>query len=373
LEITFSAIKGAYLSRAPAPMPKRRCLRNTFFAVTNGPVLNLEQFMQVPDIFSLRMCCRACFLVTEKWRAQRVISARLLTFFTLIFENQTLRILALLRAKNAFVSGSLLLTALLDNPWPPHDMDVFCDCQPSFGNLLANLVGAQHRNYGIPLHANYDGYRHLTRVEDIPVPGPRGFVVQLLYVQDSAVRHVTQTFDLDFLKNTYDGKRLVIWHPRSVRTFCSPISLQPNPRWSKVFQRTVMYERRGFKIDVEETSCLWGGMKAVVLQSGGTVLGKFLKLGHDPHSDLENMFLDWQATYPDLAVYCLPARRSTAFKKKMTRMWRGLASLEYALSTLQLDLEVAPDAEAPEPFPDMMKRLIKIEHPLPIYPASLQF
>jgi rhodanese-related sulfurtransferase len=252
-----------------------------------------------------------------------------------------------------------VLAALLDARWTPRDVDFFCDPQPAFAADLVRDVFENLHVQSTPIWSNPHGYNGLVRLENVIIEPnehqDKALHVDLLYAKDSAVRHVKDRFDLDFLKNTYDGKRLVVYCPGAVRTLRSAFTLSAQPRIAKLLERIRKYEKRGFEVTLEEHPVTFGPtlcvVPAVELRSRGTKLGIFLRFGPSPRAELATLCKAW-ADALGVGVELIPEQERD-LGGRFEDMWRGLADIHYVIETMERILTL----ESRESFMPVIREL----------------
>lgn len=210
-----------------------------------------------------------------------------------------------------FLSGSFLLkclTEFCDNSVGVGDLDFFTnnyhEIYTSKLYKRRKIDNNHHQPLTIPFVSKFtnflymspinvfDGDTTLNRVihsgsESEDTGGPdkqvlnvRNFYINQLKVQDIVIKHFTvkqyicHTFDMDFLKNIFDGKTLHIYNPTSIlkrkatvnifesyfKSFMLLREYQGGGGWDddvkynyikRQYKRHEKYENRGFKIDVD--------------------------------------------------------------------------------------------------------------------------
>jgi len=133
--------------------------------------------------------------------------------------------------------------------------------------------------------------------------------------------HLTHNLDFGFLKNSFDGRGLVVHDMHAIRTGRCPVLVRPGapPYW--ILERLAKYEARGFSFELEETARRLGDvLPAVELRSRGSLLGVFVKLGDDPVRDLISALDHWLR----LEGFRLAYRPEDVANGRLDGMWRGL-------------------------------------------------
>lgn len=327
-----------------------------FFRSTTGPVLLLGEFFSAPEIFTFRQCSLDLKAVTEVWRAQRILSRRVgERLETLLPATQTHDFLEVVRRHGGVVSGSAVLAALTDASWNVRDLDVFFDDQPSFAHELAREFGKVKE-----MHQAAARYGWLARGEVLE-PAELQMQIQLLFTKSPVTWHIANWFDMSFLKNTYDGRSLVVHDMQAVRRCHTVVFVNGCASPYQVKQRIITYEKRGFTFDLEEVPTWFGDPKsparlpAVELRSGPHLIGTFVKFGNDIREELIAILDGWLRDLPELGRFRRRRNphKSLAQSEVENNLWRGLANAKYIVYILRT-LLIREKSVRVEDFQDIM-------------------
>jgi hypothetical protein len=194
-----------------------------------------------------------------------------------------------LRADRAVVSGSSVLHAILgDTHWKPNDLDVFSEERKHNDYeerscvhralLRVQLDRSSTDPTSIPEKPYWNNaYDTHSFLDDPPIQSVCNYenagptLIQNVLV---SVRHggpaayVTDRFCLAFLKNTFDGRRLVVHDKHAVRTrsarYALPKGVPPRPvhgpdPMREAWDRATVYTERGFSVEgIEREECFDG-------------------------------------------------------------------------------------------------------------------
>ncbi len=155
------------------------------------------------------------------------------------------------------LSGSTILSSLLDNEFVPGDLDYFMRSNDDGSNPSQLLIrdGGPHINYWKTEH-KYDFLSRdvLDYICNAYVDDDMKLQMQSVCVKMDPIDFIRSYFDLAFLQNVYDGQTLRVMHPFSVlkRTatlnvarYCVPYEDCAAERW---VCRYADYRKRGFTI-----------------------------------------------------------------------------------------------------------------------------
>jgi hypothetical protein len=185
-------------------------------------VLSLGGFLSAPEVFSLRLCSRACFAVTNAWKVQKLLTGRVRALLSKLLglDAQGLdQFFATLRRHDGVVSGSSLLCALTGDSWQPRDCNILLPGNLAtfyaFEKELRTLFEVCGECSGTAFAANeISMYCSL----EIRHKTGRKWRLTLLLTPEPAAQWILEESEFDFLKNTFDGVDLVVHDMQSVRT-----------------------------------------------------------------------------------------------------------------------------------------------------------
>lgn len=218
-----------------------------------GPALLVSEFLCACEIFRLSVVVPGFRKVARRKRVVlRQVKAHITDVFATVAPDISQDALfAAVQRSRGVISGSVVLRSLdPQHPqrWHARDLDVFVPssrCAKKFVRFLATL-GHVSRVAKSGRLQNYPDALEIHNVWLRPWPGPPSPKVE---VQVIVVRHVDNHvagFDLAFLRNWCDGRKLVVGDISAVCKRRSAVSRWPKGRSHKFLQWLDRYSRRGY-------------------------------------------------------------------------------------------------------------------------------
>lgn len=181
-------------------MPKRkRETELTDVFATWDLFRELACFLPAAELFCLLDTCRTFRVFAERVRRSKLLTQRVMN----ALKNWNVPT----PSKDLVLSGSLLLAALNGDSWTPHDAD-FYTMNPEARLPQVITVWSRGRHY---MAFCADLYKSESIVEVVMAKAQNDLRhIQLIRLNIPPVDHVVNEYDLDFLKNTFDGQQVII-------------------------------------------------------------------------------------------------------------------------------------------------------------------
>lgn len=186
-------------------------------------------FLPAGSIFGLHRTCRRTRHRCEQWRSKLILSQRIQN--RLIDKSCNLKLIKEFLKQDSVLTGSFVLRSIQGGDWESNDIDIFSkksykraeECVREFNNMCFDVI----------LNRDYDDVLSILEIDDPDKVHTKKLKIQFIILENPADLYVnlddeyvlqklkeynepTERFDLDFLKNTYDGKRLVVRHCQSL-------------------------------------------------------------------------------------------------------------------------------------------------------------
>jgi hypothetical protein len=190
------------MARAQKKLHASPLFASVFFESTSGPVVLLGDFLPAPEIFSLRLCSKVLNLVCETWRSHRVLSKRVTRRLELLFGSPTVPLLELMRAKGGVIGGQFLFAVLVDLETIPFEVDMYL-CGNYF-RFLADTCEVLARRLLFHSGSGSDF------IVQFPADEGKTEARMMLHVTERRVLEHNTCFDAEFMKNSFDGRKLVV-------------------------------------------------------------------------------------------------------------------------------------------------------------------
>lgn len=163
------------------------------------------EFLPAGSIFALNRTCREWNSVCSTWKKEKLLTNRIKKMLLQkgIDDNWLQAILE----SNCVITGSSLLRALQGGNWESKDIDIFSPYQNpkllAFARDQEELEVTNVITYDI---SRFDVARFELNKSEIEVISPVSYIDEM----DLEKFNPTEEFDFDFLKNSFDGKNLII-------------------------------------------------------------------------------------------------------------------------------------------------------------------
>lgn len=180
---------------------------------------------------------------------------------------------ASLKRTNTIISGSFVLQAINNEAWKANDIDLYTTCGDrsnpdtywcAMDNYLWELIGKDAAKY--TTHTPYTEETHdcVNLFETIHSYQSNDDTwiqcIQLVERFKSATEFVSQTFDCDFLKNTFDGETITLHHVQSLQQRASSYHTNRKEGGLCHIERIKKYQQRNFSIlNLNINHCRIGG------------------------------------------------------------------------------------------------------------------
>jgi len=196
----------------------------------------------------------------NKWRRNQILSKRIAAALSPSIYGDGF--LASIRASSAVVTGSFVLAAIEGVKWTPDDVDIWTSRQIRNAvellpveRYLAAHAAATPRVYNSEKYLS-GAYEYAIVVEDrvhlVQVIQPDSLMGPLhasISHLAECVHHITSTFDLNFLKNTFDGTTVTLHDTTALLTHSSRFNRMPGKALPDHYVgRVLKYLDRGFVI-----------------------------------------------------------------------------------------------------------------------------
>lgn len=193
-------------------------------------------------------------IIPENYTIDQIIVARRLTE---IFGEGGSKAIHSILSDNTVISGGFLVQILSGKTWQNSDIDIF-----TTKKIELEQVTAAGDKCAVRLHdleeQDDDAYEgtipHLKSIHKYSYKG-----VNIDVIEVANIKEAINSFDFPFLRNYYDGKRIVCLSPRSLISGQTEIDVNSNNSGStcsklvlkmRILARIEKYEKRGFIINV---------------------------------------------------------------------------------------------------------------------------
>jgi hypothetical protein len=175
------------------------------------------------------------------------LNEKLLSYF-----NLTERILFLqLLNKNVVLSGSFILSIILNEFYDSQDLDIFIDNYSDYKILKKFLKDCKYKKnneYYINNHKYSDNYNG-NQINKVLTFNKNNRKIDIIFNKNNYILFKYNT-DLDILKNYYDGKYFYIYDKTKLELKIDYIS--KSKLTQSIINRIIKYRQRGFQIYIVE-------------------------------------------------------------------------------------------------------------------------
>jgi hypothetical protein len=228
----------------------------SFWELADGPVDMLRGFLTASDMFTLRLCSRATWALTELWRQQGELGARVVSYLAARLGVDVVdELRAFMFLYDVILRGSFLLHALLpDDLWRPQELHFMCEQQPSLVPDLLRIFG------GTGFSAlNVKRVHNIAEEECSAADGVVRWRVTYLEPGCDPTRQVAERTSLGFLALTFNGVGLVVHDVSALRTRSSHLRLGArDTSLDSILLSAAFYEHVQFKVCVQHVTVVVG-------------------------------------------------------------------------------------------------------------------
>lgn len=175
---------------------------------------------------------------------------KLKKFFTI---SQILEFMSYLN-KNTIISGSFILSTILNEDYSNNDIDIYVDNEFDYIRLLKFLIRSKYTLKEQTFEDHFYKYLDFLNSKNLIIfvdtffkNNNNSIKIDLIYCK-SNIQVICNCFDLDIVKNYYDGYNFYIYN---LTKLLYKIDYIDNNRITeKIKNRIIKYRNRGFTIDI---------------------------------------------------------------------------------------------------------------------------
>jgi len=309
----------------------------SFWELADGPVDMLRGFLNASDMFSLRLCSRATWALTELWRKQGELGAHVLAYLVnRLGADVVNQLCALMLTHHVVLRGSFLLHALVpDESWTPRELHFICEQQPSLVSDLLRLFG------GMAFYRANIKRVHNIADEESSSPGSTvRWRVTYLEPGCDPTRQVAERTSLGFLALTFNGVGLVVHGVSALRTRSSHLRLGVrDTSLDSILLSAAFYEHVQFKVCTQQVTVLVGKddfrLELVLLVEEGRSQATCLRL--DPARPYWS-YLEYLSSWLRTNYFGSKWRISGRATERPCTSWAGLLPLPTLFRWLKEDI-----------------------------------
>lgn len=171
---------------------------------------------------------------------------KLKKFFTI---SDMLKFLSYLN-KNVIISGSFILSVILDENYSNNDIDIYIDNQTEYIKMLKFLVRTNYKlkeDKNLNFHFKYNNKNLIIFVDTWEKINNENIKIDIIYCKNNKDL-IKDYFDLDIVKNFYNGSDFYVYNKDKLINKFDYIPY--NHITEKIKNRIIKYQNRGFNITI---------------------------------------------------------------------------------------------------------------------------
>ncbi len=151
--------------------------------------------------------------------------------------------------KNVLISGSFLLSVIINETFKDQDLDIYIDNYSEYKLVKKFLTDCNYKKINKLIYYKSNEYKNIVNINKIITFIKNDKKIDIVFNKNNYLL-IKYNFDLDIVKNYFDGKYIYVYDKTKLELKIDYIS--KNKLTKCVSNRIIKYRNRGFKIYITE-------------------------------------------------------------------------------------------------------------------------